>query len=74
MSTTTLNPPGSEYGPCLDPCGHNDCMNIRLVAQSNCAICSLTIGYGREIIMLEDSSIAHVDCLEGVFEKAGSNG
>jgi hypothetical protein len=71
MSTTTLSAPGSECGPCLDPCGHKDCQEIRHIAQSDCAICSLTIGYDREIMMLADGEIAHYDCLFGVFEKEG---
>jgi len=71
MSITTLSAPGSEYGPCLDPCGHIDCQEIRHIAQSKCRTCSLDIGYDREIMMLADGTIVHADCLEGVLEKAG---
>ena len=71
MSITTLSAPGSEYGPCLDPCGHIDCQEIRHIAQSPCVICFLTIGYDCEITMLEDGSFAHAICAESALEKAG---
>ena len=74
MSTTTLSAPSTEYGPCLDPCGHIDCQEIRAIAQGNCTICSLTIGYEREIVMLPDGGIAHAACYIDRLEKEASNG
>lgn len=62
MSVTTLSAPGSESGPCLNPCEHADCQQIRTTAQKSCPYCLADIGYEREIILLPDHSLVHADC------------
>jgi hypothetical protein len=45
MAATFLSPPGTEYGPCADPCVHIDCAASRDQAATPCTICRQPIGY-----------------------------
>lgn len=45
MAATTLPAPGSEFGPCVEPCAHRDCEATREMAAAACVHCSQPIGY-----------------------------
>ena len=45
--TVALAPPGTEYGPCTEPCAHIDCASSREMAESTCPACREAIGYDR---------------------------
>ncbi len=47
MAATHVSPPGSDYGPCPEPCSHIDCAASRDTAASICRFCTHPIGYGR---------------------------
>jgi hypothetical protein len=47
MAAGYLPEPGSEWGPCVDPCSHSDCALTRADAQRSCRICAESIGYDR---------------------------
>jgi hypothetical protein len=46
MAAGILSEPGTEFGPCENPCEHSDCRITREMAQAACSICGLEIGYG----------------------------
>lgn len=64
MAAGHLSPPGTEYGPCYEPCGHNDCFATRTMAISKCRICLGAIGYDRRFYK-ETDGLVHASCLEG---------
>lgn len=49
MAAGKLPEPGSEYGPCTDPCEHLDCAETRRMAETVCELCGKPIGYGARL-------------------------
>ena len=47
MAASVLPAPGTEYGPCAEPCSHTDCAHTRRMAAAVCPLCDGAIGYGR---------------------------
>ena len=47
MAAGILQQPGSELGPCRNPCAHKDCAETRAIAAAPCRICRKPIGYDR---------------------------
>lgn len=45
MAAGRISAPGTETGPCLDPCGHLDCAMTRAEAAALCTRCETPIGY-----------------------------
>lgn len=65
MAAGRLPAPGTEFGPCLEPCQHNDCAATRADAAAICRFCSKEIGYDRRFYIDSDTrSLVHADCLE----------
>ena len=47
MAAGALAQPGTEFGPCAEPCEHTDCASTRELAEKPCSICGEPIGYRR---------------------------
>lgn len=66
MAAGTLPHPGSEYGPCKEPCTHRDCAATREMAARVCPLCTHPIGYG--VRFYQDSGdpgvFRHAECAE----------
>jgi hypothetical protein len=76
MAAISLPPPGSEFGPCPEPCEHRDCAESRRMATSLCPRCGHIIGYDRRFYGTKDwpelqaaSPFIHADCLEDYADK-----
>lgn len=64
MSAVGLPKPGTEYGPCVDPCGHIDCAETRKQSETPCDICGEPIGYDLPFYQRESWTIlTHQTCL-----------
>lgn len=67
MAASTLPAPGTEYGPCAEPCSHTDCAHSRRMAAAVCPFCDEAIGYGRRFYNEGDPGgfdLVHALCLE----------
>lgn len=72
MAATTLPQPGTEYGPCPEPCDHIDCKQTREIANSICTLCKKPIGYNTRFYVdpdIEEKSYVHALCLEKKYER-----
>jgi hypothetical protein len=49
MAAVILQEPGTEYGPCVEPCSHVDCAATRTEAALHCPGCAKVLGYGQRI-------------------------
>lgn len=47
MAAGALSAPGTQYGPCVEPCEHTDCASTRELAEKVCSHCEEPIGYDR---------------------------
>ena len=45
MAAISVSAPGTEYGPCPEPCNHTDCAYSRKTAATACIHCGKPIGY-----------------------------
>lgn len=67
--------PGTEHGPCVEPCQHTDCATMRRDALRTCRICKLPIGYDRAIhfesteLYGDEVAIVHHACLAAEVEQ-----
>jgi len=41
-----LPAPGSDFGPCSEPCAHDYCAAVRSAAEQVCFFCGQRIGFG----------------------------
>jgi hypothetical protein len=57
-----------ELGPCLEPCEHRSCRQMREDAASLCRICSRPIGWNNPIYY-EEQGLVHRDCLISEVER-----
>jgi hypothetical protein len=70
MAAGVLAEPGTEYGPCTDPCEHIDCAETRRMAAGKCRLCWKPIGYGRRFYVDPVSAgtinlrYVHASCFE----------
>lgn len=72
MAAGILAMPGTDAGPCLDPCGHRDCGETRFIAEFMCRFCKTSIGYERRFYLDPEPCQAtrdhrgwvHASCLE----------
>lgn len=70
MAASTLPAPGTEYGPCLDPCLHRDCVETRRMALARCDFCGDPIGYDVRYYRTDTGNdYAHAPCLETAIEE-----
>lgn len=63
MAAIQIPAPGTEYGPCVDPCEHRDCAAARRDAARPCRVCGKPIGYGVDCGADDDGNWAHWMCL-----------
>jgi hypothetical protein len=63
MAALALPRPGSEYGPCPISCAHTDCAETRRMADSDCRVCQMPIGYESRIYQEQDGGFVHASCL-----------
>lgn len=70
MAAATLSTPGTQFGPCADPCQHSDCASTRMIAQTVCPFCEKPIGF--ETPFYNDNGYVHASCLEDAVEQEGS--
>ena len=66
MAAASLSPPGTEFGPCEDACGHRDCARTRQMAATVCRFCEKPIGYDRRFYQGPEGpdDLDHASCLE----------
>jgi len=65
MAAAWLSKPGTEYGPCPDPCKHTDCQATRDMAAALCHVCEEPIGYDRRFYFEPKTKrYVHAICLE----------
>jgi hypothetical protein len=62
MAAGVLAKPGTEFGPCAEPCQHTDCAGTRRIATTVCRFCNKEIGYDRRFY--NDEGYVHAACLE----------
>lgn len=56
--------PGSQYGPCINECKHEDCEALKQEALQKCSICGKEIGYEAYWYNDHDHGPVHAVCLE----------
>ena len=70
MAAGRLPAPGTEYGPCKDPCKHPDCQTTRDMAAAVCHYCEKAIDYETAFYQDPDAEgqpvrkYVHALCLE----------
>ena len=67
MAASFLSAPGTEYGPCVEPCAHTDCAHTRRMAAALCPFCDEPIGYERRYYNDGEPGgldLVHAVCLE----------
>lgn len=74
MAAGQLWAPGTEDGPCADPCEHRDCASTRAMAEAPCSYCKKPIGYDRRFYRdsaAGDPSLqqSHASCAEAEYER-----
>lgn len=45
MAAIRIEAPGTDFGPCMERCKHEDCRESRSTASSVCVYCGKRIGY-----------------------------
>lgn len=71
MAAGVLSKPGTEYGPCAEPCRHIDCAGTRTIAETVCRYCDKPIGYDRRFY--NDEGYVHSSCSEDAIEQERAN-
>jgi hypothetical protein len=70
MAATVLPKPGSEFGPCAEPCQHTDCAETRRQAATICDLCPEPIGYDRRFYQKDSWTVlTHQICLLRKIER-----
>ena len=67
MAAGTIAAPGTEAGPCTEPCEHFDCKMARADAASPCQICGKPIGFETRHYLAAGAigrQFVHALCLE----------
>ena len=62
MAWGRLPAPGTEHGPCADPCEHRDCAATRADASGICIYCRTPIGYDRPFFREDAGMYSHAGC------------
>jgi hypothetical protein len=63
MAWISLAKPGTEFGPCAEPCTHKDCALSRTAAEAVCPGCKEAIGYERAFVRYGEG-LWHQACAE----------
>jgi len=66
MAAAILSTPGTQFGPCAEPCQHSDCSTIRMIAETVCRFCDKAIGFDTRFY--NDNEYVHASCLEDAVE------
>ncbi len=76
MSFIVLSEPGTQYGPCAEPCLHTDCAASRVQAATVCPHCNERLGYDVAITTspYEKGKMAHLSCIEEFVESEKRRG
>lgn len=71
MAAGRFAEPGTDLGPCPEPCHHTDCEWIRKSAESLCRFCNKPIGYDVRFYTDPDNdkNFVHALCIEKEYEK-----
>lgn len=81
MAAIENPPPGSTYGPCIWPCPHRDCAEMREDAEQKCELCQKPIGYETKFYRrgLDQYvsgpvifKVAHQICVLDFYDQGGS--
>lgn len=64
MAAKTLPEIGSTWGPCLELCGHTDCLLTREMADAHCRVCADPIGYRTRFYAEDAGGLVHARCVE----------
>lgn len=59
-----LNAAGEEIGPCVEPCEHIDCAQMREDAEKPCPLCGKPIGWDGRVYFGNNGIIKHALCWE----------
>ncbi len=79
MAASFISSPGTQFGPCIEPCHHTDCHALRLVAESSCTYCHEPIGYEKRYYHLGENAVdetniyAHAVCVDEALEAGRNN-
>jgi hypothetical protein len=73
MAAARLPKPGTEFGPCVDPCEHIDCAATRADADSLCHYCDGPIGYEERYYRDQSGALVHAICLEQAEQQEEMN-
>ncbi len=68
MAPGLIPRPGTDYGPCSEPCRHIDCQQTRHDAAAVCPHCRQPIGYDRPFYR-QAGELAHASCAELAAEE-----
>lgn len=72
MAAGQIPAPGTQWGPCAEPCQHTDCAASRRTAESLCVVCKLPIRYATAFYDVTDrgsgKDFAHAVCFEEQLE------
>jgi hypothetical protein len=63
MAAGVLSKPGTNAGPCAEPCHHKDCAETRGMAAALCVYCGKPIGYDERFYQ-EGRALSHAECSE----------
>ena len=78
MAAGRIPAPGSDLGPCAEPCAHPDCAASRAQAASRCHNCGDAIGYDTRYYTLvtittregpDKRHYVHADCEEDSIQE-----
>lgn len=69
MASGVLLRPGTDYGPCTEPCRHTDCAATREMAAAPCVRCGDPIDYDRHFFR-DDEGLAHALCVYEALDEA----
>lgn len=69
MNTLILAQPGTEAGPCAEPCEHYDCAQIRTTVKSICHYCGEEIGYDNAYLIEDKLRPVHSACVDNEIEE-----
>jgi len=71
MAAGRISEPGTEFGPCPEPCHHTDCAQLRKTTEAICRFCDKPIGYAVRFYVDPDNekSYVHALCLEKFYDK-----
>ncbi len=73
MPIITLPKPGTKDGPCAGDCNHDECIDARNKANTECYLCNEKIGYDSNFF-ITDKGFCHEICYKKQLLREGKKG